>query len=57
MGWQNALQAAVSTHGNLDIVISSVHPLRADTGLPEEFGGVQGTPKERERVGKSVPLG
>lgn len=50
-------QGIAAEYGADGIRINSVCPLRGATGLLEKFSGVPDTAEERERFGKSVPLG
>jgi len=50
-------QGLAAEYGPSGVRINSVCPLRGATGLLEMFSGVEDTPEERERFGKTVPLG
>jgi len=50
-------QGLAAEYGPQGVRVNSICPLRAATGLLEMFSGVEDSPEERERFGKSVPLG
>lgn len=50
-------QGLAAEYGPAGVRINSIAPLRGATGLLEMFSGTEDTPEERERFGKTVPLG
>jgi len=50
-------QGLAAEYGPQGVRVNSICPLRGATGLLEMFSGTEDTPEERERFGKTVPLG
>ena len=50
-------QGLAAEYGPQGVRINSICPVRGATGLLEMFSGVEDTPEEGDRFGKTVPLG
>jgi 3-oxoacyl-[acyl-carrier protein] reductase len=57
-GFVNTItQGLAAEYGSAGIRVNAICPLRGATGLLEMFSGVPDSAEERERFGKTVPLG